>query len=171
MMPTSPAFEKIRIQQTEQNNQATTLLFVTKASSFLRRISRNPLQRDIPTNHENGGERKEDSIYLIGGEGAPVSPASLSLRLMNLLPPPASTASHTPIAVTATTSDASTCHQRSFIIYLDPPRQSVEWRGRSRIIRGAEPRTATQQQAPRQAATSGEARNCCAGGACCAGLF
>jgi hypothetical protein len=48
----------------------------------------------------------------------PVSPASLSFRLMNLLPPPASTASHTPIAVTATSSDASARHHGSFVISL-----------------------------------------------------
>jgi hypothetical protein len=62
----------------------------------------------------------------------PVSPASLSLRLMNLLPPPASTASHTPIAVTATSSDASARHHGSFVISLSlcPPPPLGRGRGR-----------------------------------------
>uniref|UniRef100_J3LGL7 Uncharacterized protein n=1 Tax=Oryza brachyantha TaxID=4533 RepID=J3LGL7_ORYBR len=108
----------------------------------------------------------------------PVSPASLSFRLRNLRPPPARTASHTPIAVTAATSDASTRHHRSFIISTlsRPPH-----RGGKRESKGMDQEKNSggarrqQQGRPGMAPPALGTLPCLparvAGGVCCAGLF
>lgn len=108
--------------------------------------------------HENREGKSRAASYPIGDEqSAPVSPASLSLRLMNLLPPPASTASHTPIAVTATTSDASICH---FIISAGRPPTSPSVGGveRTRELLEGQERAKNSNQQQHQSTTTRQQR-------------
>lgn len=130
-----------------------------------------PYQPNKPTKKIEEFKNKRRKKRADGDANEPVSPASLSLRLMNLLPPPASTASHTPMAVTAITSDASARHHRSFII---PPARrpafplhrlpvAVE-RKRGRGSCNQTPRTETAEAPP--ATTQAGRERPGAGGAC-----